>query len=99
MADGNFDIKTRAEEKYEGDFSEMLLAIRKMNRQLSSALREIDAASEQVSAGSTNMAEGAQALAEGATDQAGSVEELQATFVTITAAVEKTAEKIEESFE
>lgn len=98
MAEGNFDLKTRAEEKYEGDFREMLLAIRKMNRQLSSTLREIDAASEQVSAGSTNMAEGAQALAEGATDQAGSVEELQATFVTITEAVEKTSEKIEDSF-
>lgn len=98
MAEGNFDLKTRAEEKYEGDFREMLLAIRKMNRQLSSTLREIEAASEQVSAGSTNMAEGAQALAEGATDQAGSVEELQATFITITEAVEKTSEKVADSY-
>lgn len=69
-----------------------------MNRQMSSTLHEIEAASEQVSAGSTNMAEGAQALAEGATDQAGSIEELSATFVTITQMVEKTSEGVEESY-
>lgn len=98
MAEGNFDLRTRAEEKYVGDFQTLLLSIRKMNRQMSATLREIETASEQVSAGSTNMADGAQALAEGATDQAGSVEELQATFITITEAVEKTAQKVDESY-
>lgn len=99
MADGNFDLRTRAEERYVGDFQNLLLAIRGMNRQMSSTLREIEAASEQVSIGSTNMAEGAQALAEGATDQAGSIEELQATFITITEAVEKTSEKVDASYQ
>lgn len=99
MSNGNFDIKTRAEERYVGDFQTLLLAIRGMNRQMSGTLREIDAASEQVSVGSANMAEGAQALAEGATDQAGSIEELQATFVTITEAVEKTSEKVEAAYQ
>ena len=98
MAEGNFDLRTRAEEKYVGDFQALLLSIRKMNRQMSATLKEIDNASEQVSVGATNMAEGATALAEGATDQAGAVEELQATFITITEAVEKTAQKVDESY-
>ena len=98
MADGNFNIKTHTEERYVGEFRTLLDEVRRMNRQMSSALFEIEAASEQVSAGSTNMAEGAQALAEGATDQAGSIEELSATFVTITQMVEKTSEGVEESY-
>lgn len=98
MADGNFDIHTGVEDKYVGDFSALLEGIRKMNYQMDATLREIGYASEQVSAGSTNMAEGAQALAEGATDQAGSIEELQATFITITDAVNKTSQKVDESY-
>lgn len=99
MAQGNYDIRTRAEDRYVGDFNSLLMAVRGMNRQVSATLREIEAASEQVSIGSTNMAEGAQALAEGATDQAGSIEELQATFITITEAVEKTSEKVDASYQ
>ncbi len=98
MADGNFDIRTKAEERYNGNFEALLLSIRKMNRSMSDTLREIEAASEQVSAGSGNMAEGAQALAEGATDQAGSIEELQATFTTITEAVGKTADGVDNAY-
>ena len=47
-------------------------------------LRSIEDASSQVSAGSTNLAEASQSLAEGATEQAGAVEELQATITSIT---------------
>lgn len=98
MAGGNFDVHTSVEEKYVGDYAALLDGIRKMNYQMDATLREIGNASEQVSAGSTNMAEGAQALAEGATDQAGSIEELQATFITITEAVNKTSQKVDESY-
>lgn len=99
MADGNFRIRTKVEESYAGNFKTLLLSIRKMNRSMSDTLREIEAASEQVSAGSGNMAEGAQALAEGATDQAGSIEELQATFMTITEAVGKTADGVDNAYQ
>lgn len=99
MAHGNFDISTGAEERYVGDFQPLLTGIRAMNKQMTETLLEINGASDQVSAGSANMAEGAQALAEGATDQAGSIEELQATFVTITEAVEKTSQKADESYQ
>ena len=44
-----------------------------------------------MSAGAGQMADAAQGLAEGATDQAGSVEELQATITNVTEIVEKNA--------
>lgn len=97
MANGNYAVETAIEEKYEGDFSKLLLSMREMNRQMNATLREIEEAANQVSLGSENLAEAAQSLAEGATDQAGSVEELQATFANITEGVQKTAERVEES--
>lgn len=99
MAAGNFAIKTKIEKDYVGDFSQLLLNIRKMNNAMSDTLRQVNDAAEQVSAGSANMAEAAQALAEGATDQAASVEEMQATISNLTDGVEKTAKHVEESYE
>lgn len=97
MAEGNFDIRTRAEERYVGEFNQLLASIRKMNMQMSGTLTQVNEASEQVAAGAGNMAEAAQALAEGATDQAASVEEMQATIENLTEGVSRTAEKAEES--
>lgn len=89
MANGNFNIKTSCEEEYEGEYREILLAIRKMNRQIDTALKDVKSASEMVSLGATNLAEGSQALAEGATDQAASVEEMQATMDELTIGLER----------
>ena len=60
-----------------------------MKNQMIVTLRSIEDASSQVSAGSTNLAEASQSLAEGATEQAGAVEELQATITSITENIEK----------
>lgn len=79
MSNGNFNVRTKAEERYVGNFGPLLLNIRKLNRELDATLRQINESSEQVSIGSGQMAESAQALAEGATDQAGAIEELTAT--------------------
>ena len=38
MANGNFDVRTRAEERYVGSFQSLLISIRKLNRDLSSTL-------------------------------------------------------------
>ncbi len=97
MADGNYAIGTKIEDKYVGKFVALKDAMRKMNRQMNSTLQHVEDASKQVSAGSENLAESAQALAEGATDQAGSVEELTATIANITENVNATAEKLEAS--
>ena len=91
MADGNFNIRTSCEEEYIGEYKGLLTAIRKMNREMDSALKDVREASEMVSVGSVNLAEGAQLLAEGATDQAASVEEMQATMDELTGGLERCA--------
>lgn len=97
MAQGNYAVGTKIEEKYVGKFVALKDAMRKMNRQMNQTLQQVEDASRQVSSGSENLAESAQALAEGATDQAGSVEELTATIANITEDVQRTAKNLEES--
>ncbi len=97
MAEGNFNIRTRAEESYVGDFNLLILSIRKLNRQLDGTLRQISEASEQVSIGSGQLASSAQELAEGATEQAGAVEELTATVEDVTNISEESAENASEA--
>lgn len=92
MADGNFDVRTEAEQQYVGDFQGLLLSIRKLNRGLSSTLSQINQSADQVAAGSSQVANGAQALSQGATEQASAVEELAATITGISHQVKDTAE-------
>lgn len=99
MANGNFDIHTNCEEEYIGDYEPLLLSIRKMNVQITAALKEVRSASEMVSVGASNMAEASQAMAEGATDQAASTEEMQATMSTIMNGLNQTAEEVTASYE
>ena len=99
MAEGNYAIGTKIEEKYVGQFVTLKDAMRKMNRQMNSTLQQVEEAANQVSAGSENLAQSAQALAEGATEQAGSVEELTATITNITDAVSRTAGELQRTTE
>ena len=99
MANGNFNIRTSCEDAYVGDYNPLLMAIRKMNRQIDETLKEVRAASDMVSAGATNLAEASQALAEGATDQAASVQEMQATINEITIGLEKTVDDVNAAYE
>lgn len=97
MGNGNYTVRTSAEEKYTGDFEALLLSIRQMHRNMNDTLYQIDDSSVQVLAGSENLAQAAQNLAEGATEQAGAVEELLATFSDITSGVEKTVQHVGEA--
>lgn len=99
MASGNFDVRTSCEAEYVGEYNPLLTSIRKMNDQITDALKEVRSASEMVSAGAHNMAEASQAMAEGATDQAASTEEMQATMETIMNGLNKTAEDVTASYE
>ena len=92
MANGNFDVRTKAEERYVGDFQGLLSSIRKQNRDLSSTLSQINSSADQVSSGANQVSYGAQALSQGATEQAASVEELAATIAGISQQVKETAE-------
>lgn len=79
MANGNFNIKTSAEDKYIGDYEPILASLRAINRKLGSAMAHIADSSRQVLVASEQMAEEAQTLADGASSQASTVEELLAT--------------------
>lgn len=79
MANGNFNISTRAEESYVGGYRPILDSLRAINRKLGNAMSQIADSSEQVMTASEQMAQEAQALAEGASEQASTVEELLAT--------------------
>lgn len=97
MANGNFDVRTRAEERYVGEFQSLLSSIRKLNRDLSMTLGQINQSADQVSSGAGQVSNGAQALAQGATEQAASVEELAATITNISHQVKETADNAMEA--
>lgn len=90
MANGNFNIKTRAEDLYIGDFKAIILSLRDINTSLSSTLKDISNSSNNVALGSEQMAQSAVSLAEGATDQAAAVQQLQAAVDTTAGDVDKT---------
>ena len=94
MSKGNFRLTTTCEAAYVGEFNQILMSIRNMNRNMSTALREVGEAAEQVSAGSDNLAQASQDLAEGATDQAASVQQMLATMQTISAGINESAEQM-----
>ncbi len=91
MAEGNFDVKTNAEESYVGAFEGLLSSVRKMNIRLSGTLSQIGVSANQVSIGSDQMSSGAQALSQGAVEQAASVEELASAIEGILGQVQNTA--------
>ena len=95
MAVGNFDVRSRATDKYVGALGAVLESIRKINHNLSDTLAQIDMSAEQVSSGSEQVSTGAQALAQGATEQASAVEELSATITEISNNAKKNSESTE----
>lgn len=91
MSEGNFEIRTKAEARYIGDYNTMLVSLRKINTNLSSTLSQINQSADQVSAGAEQVSNGAQALSQGATEQASSVEELSATITEISSQIKTNA--------
>lgn len=92
MADGNFDVRTNAEERYVGNFQSLLSSIRKLNKDLSSTLGQINQSADLVASGAEQVSDGSQALSQGATEQASAVEELATTITGISNQVKETAE-------
>lgn len=93
MAGGNFNVKTKSEEYYKGDFLPLLKSLRKIKAELSQTLREINTSSNDVSTAAGQMAGGATTLAEGATDQASAIEELLAMVESATTDAVSSADK------
>lgn len=80
MANGNFDVQSKGEEKYVGDFKLLIDSLNELNSQLNDSLTNINESADQVAIGAAQMSDSAQSIAEGATEQAGAVEELTATI-------------------
>lgn len=95
MANGNFD--TKVSQKFVGDFQNIELSMDQFRSKISQVLKKINMSSDQVAGSSNQIALGAQALTEGATDQASSIEELQAMITTITEEVSENAKGAIES--
>lgn len=83
MANGNFDLDSKVEEQYVGDFRSLLLSMRTINTKLSAALGQIRSSAEQVSVGSDQVSSGAMALSQGASQQASAVQQLSASILEI----------------
>ena len=95
MAEGNFNVKSSAEDSYVGDFKLLIAGTKKLNRDLDKTLRQINEASSQISMGAEQLSFSAQALADGATDQAGAVQELTATIENVANIANQSAENAE----
>ena len=98
LSSGNFTVRTTCEDSYIGDLNPLLMATRRTISQMDDTLKEVRSAAEMVSAGAGNLAQASQALAEGATDQAASVEQMQATINEITVGLEQSSEEVKAAY-
>ena len=96
MANGDYTIQSEHSDKYVGDFEQLLTAMRGMRDAMVHTIQMIGEASSQVSAGSMNLAE---SMAEGATEQAGAVQQLQATITDITSNIEQSADQAQIAYD
>lgn len=99
MANADFTVKSRDKARYIGDFKQLLEASRQLKYCMIETMSFIEESSVQVTEGSGHLAETGESLAEGATEQAGAVEELQATIITIADAAEKAAASAREAYQ
>lgn len=98
MARGNYTVRSRASERYTGDFQKLYESMRGLRDQMVETLTSIGEVSSQVSSGSGDLADASQVLAEGATEQTNAVMELHATISEITNTMEKSAQSADESY-
>lgn len=92
MARGNFDVSSRCEEKYLGQYQTVLSDMKNINDRLTQALFEIQQAASQVSQGAAQISDGAQNLATGSTEQAATIEEFSATITEIQVQAESSSQ-------
>lgn len=76
MAEGNFDVSSRAGDSYVGELDSVLSSLLKINTSLSETLLQINQSAEQVAAGSEQVSSGAQIQAQGAAEQTASIDTL-----------------------
>ncbi|MFI3210527.1 MAG: methyl-accepting chemotaxis protein [Peptostreptococcaceae bacterium] len=91
MSNGNFDISSNCEEKYQGEFNDIIKSINTIKEDLSETLSEINVSSENVQNNAYQLSAASRDLAQGATEQAMSIENLSNTISDITNKIEENA--------
>ncbi len=91
MANQNLDVHTQHEDVYVGSFRNILLSMRHMKMELSTAMCQVNHSAEQVSAASNQLSASAQTLSQGTAEQASSVQELAARINEISEQAKSTA--------
>lgn len=91
MANQNLNVHTQHEDVYVGSFRNILLSMRHMKTELSSAMKQVNHSAEQVSAASNQLSASAQTLSQGTAEQASSVQELAARINEISEQAKNTA--------
>lgn len=86
MANGDYTIQSEHSDKYVGDFEQLLTAMRGMRDAMVHTIQMIGEASSQ-------------SMAEGATEQAGAVQQLQATITDITSNIEQSADQAQIAYD
>lgn len=109
MAEGNYAVGTKIEDKYVGQFVALKDAMRKMNRQMNGTLQQVEEAAKQVSAGAAagsleqivtgvkEIASDAKRLSEESTAQAQAMEQAEAGVNQISEVVQSNSAAAEES--
>lgn len=88
MAEGNFDIHSRAKDSYVGELDSVRSSLGRIINDLKDTLLQINQSAQQVAAGAEQVSSGAQIQAEGATEQAASIESLSSAISDISEQVE-----------
>jgi methyl-accepting chemotaxis protein len=86
------DLRQGISREYVGKFSDIKTALNNIINTLNNVVGDINTAAEQVAAGARQISESSMTLASGATQQASSVEELNATVITINENTSRNAE-------
>jgi methyl-accepting chemotaxis protein len=88
------DMRVALTQSYEGEFASIKTALLGISSSLNQTLSLINTAAEQVSVGASQGSGGAQALAAGSTEQASSIEELNASVAMIAQQAEENASNV-----
>lgn len=99
MANSDYTVRSKNGDRYVGDFRQLFDSTKKMRDCMVETMHFIEESSVQVTEGSNHLSQTSLSLAEGATEQAGAVEELQATITTIAEEAQRAAVSADEAYQ
>lgn len=99
MANGNYNIESKCENVYVGQYQYLLLSINNIINNLNNAIKQIDMNTSQVLNGSEQVSKISMSLSQGAVQQAASVEELSSNLNEISEKVKFTAKNADNTNE